>query len=145
MGFAELFLRLGSALVAWVVVFAHLVWLAALEQVSCGPDAVRPWMVLLGFSPITVLFACLLPVGATVPGVARLLRLPAVLLLVLVPLALRHIHTVFERTWSEQGSICTELAPSGFESWWSPAQLLVTIVIVVMAIVLWRRAGLRQE
>ena len=38
MRFSEVFLRLGSTLVAWMVLFTHVIWLGALGGMGCGPD-----------------------------------------------------------------------------------------------------------
>ncbi len=141
MSLAEVFLRLGCALVSWVVIIAYCVWLAALEQVSCGPNGVQPWAMLLGFGVLTAMFACLLPLGAKVPGVANILRLPALTLVLLVPLAGRHVLTIIERVNTDGGTICPDTALSWWQTWWGPAQVLVLLTIVVMAVVQWRRTA----
>ena len=91
MRFAEVFLRLGTALVAWMMLFAHFLWLAALHVIGCGPDGDELQRVLLGLPPVTCVFAAL--VGVTRPfseihGMLGWLRLP---LGVLILLALRTI------------------------------------------------------
>ena len=48
MRFAEVFLRLGSALVAWMLLFTHFLWLAALHAMGCGPDGAEMHKLLLG-------------------------------------------------------------------------------------------------
>ena len=141
MSFSELFLRLGCSLTAWIVVFAHCVWLAALQQVDCTTTGTQPWVALLGFSVITIGLAALLPVGATVPGVAGMLRLPGVLLLLLIPFAFRHVAFVFERATLNNRGICVDGIAAGWERWWAPVQTVVLVVIVVSAIVLWRRTS----
>ena len=145
MTFAEVFLRLGSALVAWVVVFAHCIWLAALHEVSCGAAGPQPWGVLLGFSLITLIGALALPLGATVPGVAGILKYPAVPLVLLVPLSARHAYSVLERVNFSAGTICNDptsqaLEPRWWEAWFGPTQLILLAIIVVMAIVQWRKS-----
>ncbi len=51
MRFAEVFLRLGSALVAWMMMYAYFLWLAAVYVVACGADGDEMHRLLLGLAP----------------------------------------------------------------------------------------------
>ena len=68
MRFAEVFLRLGCALVARMMLYAHFVWLAALRSVGCGPDGDELHRLLLLLVPATVGFALLLRVTRPLEG-----------------------------------------------------------------------------
>jgi hypothetical protein len=50
MRFSDVFLRLGCALVAWMVLYAHFIWLAALGGIGCGPDGDELHKVLLALA-----------------------------------------------------------------------------------------------
>ncbi len=66
MRFAEVFLRLGTSLVAWMMLYAYIVWLAALNSLGCGPDGDEMHRLLLGMVPVACGFAFL--IGATEPA-----------------------------------------------------------------------------
>ena len=56
MRFAEVFLRMGTALVAWMMLLTHFVWLAVLHVIGCGPDGDEMHRLLFGLAPFTILF-----------------------------------------------------------------------------------------
>jgi hypothetical protein len=136
MGAAELMLRLGCSLVAWLVLFAHCMWLAAL---ACGDGGATPWLALLLWTPVTLVFALLLNVGFAVPGIGRALRLPALLLIPLLPLAARVVLTTLAATTLHGESICASAV--FWTKVWAPAQLVMLIMIGVVAIRAWRRGA----
>ena len=141
MRFSEVFLRLGCALVAWMMLYAHFVWLAALGSVGCGPDGDELHRVLLAFVPFSIGFAFLLRVTEPMEEVHRTLRWLA---LPLAPLMLVGAYLVLV-TWRSvlvhgQG-ICSDDAAAGWQQLWGPAQLLAIVVCAVMLIRTWRKAG----
>ncbi len=94
MRFAEIFLRIGSALVAWMVLYAHFLWLAALRTIGCGPDGDEIYLLLLGMVPLSCGASLLLGVTRQLPEVHSMLRWLALPLLLLLPLALWSTWTV---------------------------------------------------
>jgi hypothetical protein len=136
MSVAEFFLRLGVVLVGWLTVLAHGTWLAALRAVDCANGGPEPWLLTFVAAPVVAAFACALPLGRRLPGVASLLRLPGLLLILLLPLA---AWTVVETFWAvnlRSGSICGATdAPWAF--WWAPVQLFVLAVIGLFAVKSW--------
>ena len=141
MGLAELLLRLGCSLTGWLVLFTHALWLAVLGTVGCGSDGAQPWLALLWWSPLTLLFAALLPAGFSVPGIAGALRLPLMGLLPLLAYAAYTPLRVFDSVNVAGRPLCDATA-----SWtiaWAPLQLGVIIVVAATTIALWRRAGRR--
>ena len=132
MRFAEVFLRMGSALVAWMMLFTHFVWLAALHVIGCGPDGDYLHRVLLGLAPVTCVFAYL--VGVTRPfgethAIFAWLRVP---LGILVLLALRTISGTAGRVNVDGLALCEPGAPSAWQIYWSPAQFAVCLVVAVL-------------
>ena len=73
MRFAEVFLRLGSSLVAWMMVFTYLVWMAALHAMGCGPDGDEMHRVLLGIGPLALAMALALRSTRPFPDIHRML------------------------------------------------------------------------
>jgi hypothetical protein len=139
MGAAELMLRLGCSLVAWLVLLAHCLWLAALDVVECGDAGARPWFAMLLWTPMTLAFAVLLRVGFVVPGVGGALRLPAVLVIPLAVLASRAALTTLADVNLRGGSICDSAA--SWTPFWAPAQLATLVTIGAVAIGAWRRGA----
>jgi hypothetical protein len=135
---AELLLRLGCSLTAWLVLFAHTLWLAALGAVGCTSDGAQPWLALLWWTPITLLFAALLRVGLTVPGIAGALRLPTLALLPLLAYAARTPLAVLDAVNVRGQPLCD--ATGAWIRIWSPLQLLLVVGIASVVIALWLRA-----
>lgn len=137
MSLAELFLRLGLALVAWLTVLAHCVWIAALRAVDCSVAGIEPWFLTLVSAPVVVILALTLPQGNKVAGVASLLRLPAIGLAPLMVLALWSVgDTLVAVTFGDAG-IC-EVASSTWQRWWAPLQFTVLAIIGASAWRAWR-------
>ena len=128
MRFAELILRLGTALVAWMMLFAHMLWLAVVSRIDCGPDGTEIHAVLLGLAPVAVVFAALLPVVRPLIDVHRILRWLAVPWILLLPLSMLSIRQVHAAVGSGDTGICGVTA-AFWHAAWAPAQL-VTVVVV---------------
>jgi len=129
---AELFLRLGLVLVAWMAVLAHCTWLATLRLIPCQND-VQPWFLTLLSAPLVAGLALILPHGRRIEGIASTLRLPGLLLVPLVPLALVSLVEPLR-----QGGVCG--IATGWQAWWAPVQLFVLVLIVASALRAWRGA-----
>lgn len=132
MRFADVFLRLGSALVAWMVLYAYFLWLAALSSMGCGADGDEMHRLLLGMAPVAVGFAFLPGVTRPMPDVHSILRWLAVPLLLSSPLAFMSIWKTFVRANVEALSICSNEAAVLWERVWAPAQLLSIVLIAYL-------------
>ncbi len=121
---AELLLRIGCNIVAWLVVYTHCLWLAVLPRVGCQTDGDELWRVLLGMLPITFLFSLLLSVANKVDSVRDSLKWGAAPLLLLVPLAIMAIWPTFLGSTLGDNSIC-EPPAKAWHFWWAPLQFLV--------------------
>ena len=136
-----IFLRLGCTLVAWMMLYAHFVWLAALGSIGCGPDGDELHRVLLGLAPITVGFAFLLRMTRPLGEIHRILRWLAVPLAV-VMLAGAYLVLAISRAVNLTGqAICSPGAAPMWHQLWGPAQLLAIIVCAAMIIRVWRSAA----
>ncbi len=138
MSFAEVFLRLGAAFVGWMVVYAHIVWLAALHAMGCGPDGSERHALLLGLAPLTAGCALLLAATRPFPEVHAMLRWLGLLLLLLLPFALRSIWQVFVGVNLNDTAICGDDAPAGWHQLWVPVQVLTLVVVAFFVLRVWR-------
>lgn len=140
MRFAEIFLRIGSALVAWMVLYAHLLWLAALRTIGCGPDGDEIYLLLLGMVPLSCGASLLLGVTRPLPEVHSMLRWLAVPLLLLLPLALRSTWAVIVPVHVHGEPICGAGDVPAWEVLWAPAQLLTLGLVTAMVLRSWIQA-----
>ena len=138
MGLAEVLLRLGCALVGWMMLYAHILWLAALYAIGCGPDGDEIHRVLLGLAPFTVGFAYLLRVSRPFTEIQSMLRWLAVPLLLLLPFAVRSLWQVFQSVNLGATAICATGRPSTWQILWVPIQLLALLLVAYMVVQVWR-------
>ena len=138
MRFSEIFLRLGCALVAWMMLYAHFVWLSALGAIGCGPDGDELHRVLLGFVPVTIGFAFMLRLTEPMTDVHRILRWLGLPLAVLMTLGGYQAMLVMQSVYSTGSGICSTDAAATWQKIWAPAQLLAIIACAFMIIRAWR-------
>jgi hypothetical protein len=137
MRFAEVFLRLGASLVAWMMLFSHLLWLAALYVMNCGPDGDEMYRLLLGLAPFTCGFAVLLRVTRPFAEIHSMLRWLSLPLLLLLPFALRSVWQVIRSVNLNSVAICADMEPTTWQLMWAPIQVLTLICISYMLIRVW--------
>ena len=142
MRFAEVFLRLGSALVAWMMLYAHMLWLAASRVMGCGPDGDELHLLLLGLAPFACGFAFLLQATRPFNEIQRMLRWLSAPLVLLLPFALAGVWTVFKEVSLQSTAICTHEVPVLWQQIWAPVQLITVSLVVVMVVRVWRSAML---
>ncbi len=129
MNFSEVFLRLGSSLVAWMMLYAYFLWLVALNSLGCGPDGDEMHRLLLGMAPAACGFVFLVGVTRPLADVHSTIRWLAGPLLLLGPVALMGVWKVFIRANVESLSICSNNAAAMWERAWAPAQLFAFVLI----------------
>ena len=140
MRFAEVFLRLGTAFVAWMMLFTHFVWLAVLYVTGCGPDGDEMHRLLLGLVPFTCAFAFLTGVTDKFAEIHRMMRWLGVPLLLLTPFCLRTVWSVFDSVNLQGLSFCGTGELPSWQQFWAPLQMLTVIVVLVLLARAWRRA-----
>lgn len=138
MQFAEVFLRLGLALVAWMVVYAHFLWLATLHVMGCGPDGDEMHKLLLGVAPFTIGLSFALRATRPFGEIHSLLRWLGVPLILLTPLAFRAVWQVSQSVYIAGASICGGATPPTWQSVWVPAQLVTLTLALFMIFRVWR-------
>ena len=140
MRFAEVFLRLGCALVAWMVTFAYVVWLAALHAMGCGPDGDEMHRLLLAMAVVAALMAPLLRATRAFADIHRMLSWLAAPLALLSPFALRNIAGAFTTTYLEQRALCAAGEPALWQLAWAPVQMAALVAIAICIVLAWREA-----
>jgi hypothetical protein len=141
MRFSEVFLRLGCALVAWMVLYAHFVWLAALGNIGCGPDGDELHRVLLGLAPVTIGCAFLLRTTRPFEEIHRILRWLALPLAALMFAGAYQVSLISRSVFVTGLGICSTTDAAAWHQIWGPAQLLTVVVSVVMIVRVWRRSA----
>lgn len=138
MRFSEVFLRLGCALVAWMMLYAHFVWLAALGNLGCGPDGDELHKVLLGLVPVTIGFAFLLRMTKPLEEIHRILRWLGLPLAAIMLAGTYHVLEISRAVYSTGQGICSPGAATAWHQLWGPMQLLAIVVCAAMIIRIWR-------
>ena len=115
----------------------------SLPSAACGGAGQDPWWATLFLAAPAFVFALLIPVGRSLPGVGHGLRWFSLPLILLVPLAARSIATGMRRASVEGLPLCAAsagagLQPAAWESFWAPIQLLVLAAIVAATWLSWR-------
>lgn len=145
MRFAEVFLRLGCALVAWMMLYAHFVWLAALGGIGCGPDGDELHRVLLALVPVAIGCAFLLRVTRPFEEIHRILRWLGLPLAALMLAGTYQAVAISRSIYATGLGICSTNEAGVWHWLWGPAQLLAIVIAAVMIVHVWRQAAAGQE
>lgn len=141
MSFSEVFLRLGCALVAWMMLYAHFVWLAALGSIGCGPDGDELHKVLLGLVPVTIGFAFLLRMARPLDEIHRILRWLGLPLAAVMLAGTSQVLAISREVYATGQGICSTGAATTWHQLWGPAQLLAIVVSAAMILRVWQNAA----
>jgi len=125
-----------------MMLYTHVLWLAALHAVGCGPDGDEMHRLLLGLAPFTVGFASLLRLTRPFTEIQSMLRWLAVPLLLLLPFAVRSLWQVFQSVNLGAAAICASGAPGTWQVLWVPMQLLALSLVAYMLVQVWRSVRL---
>ena len=140
MRFAEVFLRLGCSLVAWMLVYTYIVWLAALHVMGCGPDGDAMHKLLLWMAPLAAATTLMTRLTRPFDEIHRILSWFGLPIALLLYFALRNIGTVFADTNLAGRTICEDSIAAGWHALWAPVQLVAVFMIAVILILVWRNA-----
>lgn len=141
MRLAEVFLRLGCALVAWMLLYAHAVWLAALGRIGCGPEGDELHMVLLWLVPFVIASAFLLRMTRPFPEIDSILRWLGVPWAVLASVGAYHTWPIARAVYISGRAICSDTGAPGWHMIWVPAQLLGMGIAAAMIIRMWQNVS----
>jgi hypothetical protein len=134
MRFAEVFLRLGSALVAWMILYAYALWLAVLRVIGCGPDGDEMARVLLGMAPLAVAASFVLRTTRSFIDIHRMLRWLGLPLGLLLLLSLRSVWGIFNRVHLDGLAICSAGSTAIWEQAWVPVQAVALAAIAILIV-----------
>lgn len=138
MRLAEVFLRLGSSLVGWMILYAHTLWLAVSARVVCGEEGAELFAVLLGLAPVTLLAGPLILVSRPLADVHRMLRWLAAPIVLLLPFCLVAIFRVSMTVYGDGSAICGTGEVPAWQTWWAPVELAVMIFVAALVAFSWR-------
>ena len=135
---SELFLRLGSSLVAWMVLYAYFIWLAVLQQAGCQADSDEMHRLLLGILPFAVGSSLLLRFTRPFAEIHSLLRWLAVPLAMLLPVVIPTVWNLMSTVTIDGDAICGVGQSATWQLLWAPLQLLGIGVCFWMIVTVWR-------
>ena len=141
MRFADVFLRLGSALVAWMVLYAHFLWLAVLFRLGCGPDGAEMHKVLLGLAPLAIGFSFVLRATRPLEEIHSMLRWLSIPLVLLAPFIIRSIWHAVETVVSNESALCADVPPPIWQIAWAPVQIVTVAIVLLMIFRVWRNVA----
>jgi hypothetical protein len=134
MGFSEILLRLGSHLVGWLIIYSHLIWVAVIPQISCGPEGEELFRLSLGFSPLVIVASLMLGLAKKLETVVEYLRWLALPLILLFPLAIKPVLTALETTTFGGLGLCEPVSATFWQQAWAPVQIVAIIFILVASV-----------
>lgn len=145
MRLSEVFLRIGSTLAAWMVIYAYFIWLAVVPRVECGVDGDEIYRLLMGMAPFAVGASFLLGASrpfADIHSMLRWLGLPiAGFLLLAAPV----IWQTFLTVNLGGGAICDGVLESGWQSYWAPVQFIAVCLCIWKLLTAWRAATIEEK
>lgn len=134
MGFSEILLRLGSHLVGWLIIYSHLIWVAVIPQITCGPEGEELFRLSLGFSPLVIVASLVLGLANKLETVVENLRWLALPLILLMPLAIKPVVAALETTTLGGLGLCEPVPATLWQLAWAPVQTVVIVFITVASI-----------
>ena len=138
MRFSEVILRIGTALVAWMVVFAYFLWLAVAGRVGCDAEGESLFALLLGAAPVAVLFAFLTRVSRPLKDVHVTLRWLGIGPALLTPFAVITFVFVWRAVFGLGQSLCSAGAPPDWQFYWLPTQIAATVTCLWLIFNNWK-------
>jgi len=134
----ELFLRLGSALVAWMLLYAYFIWLAVLQKAGCQGGSDEMHRLLIGILPFAFGSAFLLRVSRPFGEIHSILRWLAVPIALLLPAAVIAVWDVMSAVTLGNRAVCGAGQPATWQILWAPLQLLTIGTCIWMIASVWR-------
>jgi hypothetical protein len=146
--FAEVFLRLGCTLVAFMVLIGHLLWLSILPRIDCSTDGASLWFALFGLAPLTFVLALLLLTSRPLTSVVSMLKWGCLPVGLLVPMALLGTLPTFSATTLGGAPICPDISAQALPVWqqvWGPVQLGLIALIAIQTLRYWMMANQAEK
>jgi hypothetical protein len=125
MSFAEVFGRLGMAMVTWLCIYAWLVWSAVLHVAECATSGDDLWALVFGFGVLVSMLSPALGLTRPLPEVHPLIMSLAWPLALLVPLAVLPLWDAWSGATLQGESLCSAAPVASWHLWWAPAQTIL--------------------
>lgn len=145
---ASIFLRLGVTLVAYMVLFFHLLLLGLVPQLKCNGDEPAIWVVTFFTAVVAFIFALSLLASRPLKTVVQTLKWGCVPLVLLLPFALLAVLPIFGSTTLGSASICPGISAYSNLVWqqaWAPLQMGLLLIIAVQVARYWYMAREQAE
>ena len=121
-----------------MVIYAHVLWLAVLFRLRCGPDGDEMHQLLLGMAPITIGFAFALRATRPLQEIHSMLRWLGVPIVLLLPFVARSTWQVFDVANLKATDVCGDGLPATWQTLWAPAQALTIALVLFNIFTVWR-------
>lgn len=125
-----------------MMLYAHILWLAALHAMGCGPDGDEMHRLLLGLAPFTCGFAFALRLTRPFGDIHKILRWLGLPLALLLPFVLRSIWEVFKQVNLESLAICSSGVATGWQPLWPAIQLTTVLLVAYMVFKVWHSVAI---
>lgn len=125
MSLAELLARLGTTTVAWLCIYAWLIWTATLRVATCNTSGDDLWTLVLVFGGFASALSTLLGLTRSLPEVHAMMRNFAWPLVLLLPLALMPVWTAWAGSTFAAAPLCPVAPAAVWHPWWAPLQTLL--------------------
>jgi len=128
-----------------MLLYAYVIWLAALHALGCGPDGDELHKLLLGILPLVL--GALYAQRATrrLPEVHSMLRWLGVPLLLLLPFGLRSVWDAFRVVHIDAIGLCLAAPPSLWHQLWSPLQCAVVLLLCFILVQNLRQSASKEN
>lgn len=140
---ASVFLRLGTTLVAYMVLIFHLLLVALVSQLKCNGDEPPIWVLTFFTAVIAFVFALALLVSRPLKSVVPMLKWGCLPVVALLPFALIAVLPVFGGSTLGGAPICPGISAYSNLVWqqaWAPLQMGLLLIIAVQAVRYWYMA-----
>jgi len=145
MRLSEVFLRIGSTLAAWMVIYAYFIWLAVVPRVDCNVNGDEIYRLLLGMTPFAVGASFLLGASRPFADIHRMLRWLGLPIAGFLLLAAPVIWQTFVAVNLEGGAMCSDGLKSAWQLYWAPVQFLVACTCIWNILTVWRSATTEEN
>jgi len=145
MRLSEVFLRIGSTLVAWMVIYAFFLWLAVVQRVECGADGDEIYRLLLGMAPFAVGASFFLGAARPFADIHSMLRWLGLPIAGILFLAAPVIWETFATVNLAGAAICDGVPESGWQTFWAPVQFIAAAFCIWKILTLWRTATIDEK
>lgn len=137
MRFAEVILRVGVALVSWMMIYMHLIMVLVARFAPCAEGQFGPWKVSMVSAVFALAAILAIPFGHGLKGVQGVFRFFALPLLFMLPWAAWTILPVLSAATFGEADLCggLDMTVPAWQRLWAPLQL---VLIGVLGFTGWR-------